>query len=66
MRHINFCLCPVGALAFYLSMPFNIMHKFEDSILSDWLDNYWWFDVKLLVDPSGGEYAREMATCLPR
>jgi hypothetical protein len=30
-------------------------------LLSDWLDNSWWFDVKLLVDPSGGEYAREMS-----
>jgi hypothetical protein len=28
---------------------------------SDWLDNSWWLDVKLLVDPSGGELAREIS-----
>jgi hypothetical protein len=61
MRHIDVRLCPVGALSFYLSMRFNVTHEFEDFLLSDWLDNSRWFDVKLLVDPSGGEFSREMS-----
>ncbi len=42
-------------------MRFNVTHEFEDFLLSDWLDNSRWFDVKLLVDPSGGEFSREMS-----
>jgi hypothetical protein len=64
MRHIDVRLCPVGALSFYLSMRFNVTHEFEDFHLCDWLDNSKWFDVKLLVDPSGGEFSREMSNDL--
>jgi hypothetical protein len=64
MRHIDVCLCPVGALSFYLSMRFNVMHEFEDFLLSDWLDNSRWFDVKLLVDLSGSEFSREICNNL--
>jgi hypothetical protein len=39
-------------------MHFNVTHEFEDFVLSDWLDNEKWFDVKLLVDPSGGEFKK--------
>jgi hypothetical protein len=61
MRHIVVHLCPVGALLFYLSMGFNVTHKFEDFLLCDWLDNLCWFDVKLLVDPSGAKFSWEMS-----
>jgi hypothetical protein len=60
-RHIDACLCPVGALSFYLTMRFNMTHEFEDFLLSDWLDNKKWFNVKLLVDPSGGAYEKPMS-----
>jgi hypothetical protein len=36
-------------------------HEFEDFILLDWLDNKKWFDVKLLVDPSGGSFMKPMS-----
>jgi hypothetical protein len=33
-------------------------HEFEDFVLSDWLENKKWFDIKLLVDPSGGSFEK--------
>jgi hypothetical protein len=41
-------------------LRFNVTHEFEDFTLSDWLDNSKWFDVKLLVDPSGGRFEKAM------
>jgi hypothetical protein len=42
-------------------MRFNVTHEFDDFVLSDWLDNSKWFDVKLLVDPSGGQFDKPMS-----
>jgi hypothetical protein len=42
-------------------MRFNMTHKFEDFVLSDWLENKKLFDVKLLVDPSGGSFEKPMS-----
>jgi hypothetical protein len=36
-------------------------HEFEDYVLSDWLENKKWFDLKLLVDPSGGSVEKPMS-----
>jgi hypothetical protein len=47
-----------------LLMRFNMIHKFEDFLLLDWLDNSRWFDVKLLVDPSGGQFDKPMSNDL--
>jgi hypothetical protein len=41
-------------------LRFNVTHEFENFTLSDWLDNKKWFDVKLLVDPSGGRFEKAM------
>jgi hypothetical protein len=60
-RPIDACLCPVGALSLYLLMCFNMTHEFKDFILLDWLDNSKWLDVKLLVDPSGGQFEKPMS-----
>jgi hypothetical protein len=42
-------------------LRFNVTHEFEDFTLSDWLDNSKWFDVKLLVDPSGSRFEKAMS-----
>ena len=45
-------LCPVGAMAFYLAMRFDVTEEFKEFTMLNWLDNRSWFDIKLLVDAS--------------
>lgn len=51
-RHKNVLLCPVGALALYLSYRFQVTQEFLHDV--DWTKNETWFYVKLLVDPLAG------------
>ena len=61
MRHKDVLLCPIGALALYLALRFELSNEFKDGfVLEDWLDNSKWFDVKLLVDVWGTDTTKAM------
>jgi hypothetical protein len=50
MRHKDVNLCAIGALGLYLHLRFGHSREVDDM---DFTDNNSWFDVKVLVDPSG-------------
>ena len=50
VEHKDVNLCPIAALFFYLFTQFNCSGEGEQF---DFLDNYKWFNVKLLVDCRG-------------
>ena len=49
-RHKDVCLCPIGALAFYLAVRFYITKEFSNVYPDFFLNNENWFDIRLLAN----------------
>ena len=50
MRHKDVCLCPIGALGFYLLLRFELTKEFDAGNCPDFRVNSQWFDTKLLIN----------------
>jgi hypothetical protein len=52
-RHKDVRLCPIGALAFYLALRFDITKEFSNKLPDFFLRNENWFDIRLLANAFG-------------
>lgn len=59
-RHKNVRLCPIAAFSFYLQYRLFVTEEFLNFTIDDWCDNSKWFDIKLLVDVTNGNFDKEM------